>query len=123
MGDFEKHLSIAREKLSALVESYEKGRHTVVGDLAIKILEQLIEADAARANRHFGSHQDRQLYSKSNFPSEVLEATRRIWFAYGDLGYDGINGGRAREIVENLNRILEFFGGRFGEKIEPEAEP
>jgi len=48
MGDFEKHLSIAREKLSSLKEAYQKRRYTVVGDLAIKVVEQLVEADTAR---------------------------------------------------------------------------
>ena len=54
MGDFEKHLSITREKLSALKEAYQKRRYTVVGDLATKVVEQLVEADAARDNEHFG---------------------------------------------------------------------
>lgn len=39
MGDFGKHLLITREKLSALKEAYEKRRYTVVGDLAIKVVE------------------------------------------------------------------------------------
>jgi len=42
---------------------------------------------------------------------------RRIWFAYGDLGYDGVNGGRAREAMENLEIVVRFFEERFGEKI------
>jgi len=33
VGYFEKHLSITREKLSALKEAYQKRRYTVVGDL------------------------------------------------------------------------------------------
>lgn len=50
-------------------------------------------------------------------------AMKRVWFAYGDLGYDGVNGKRAKEIIVNLNKVLEFFEGRFGEKIEPKAKP
>ena len=42
---------------------------------------------------------------------------RRIWFAYGDLGYDGADGKRAREVMSNLNLIIKFFEERLGEKI------
>jgi hypothetical protein len=47
IGDIERHLRIAREKLAALQDAYERHRYTVVGDLAIKVIEQLVEADAA----------------------------------------------------------------------------
>jgi len=42
---------------------------------------------------------------------------QRLWFAYGDLGYDGTNGRRARVVMENLRRIVEFFEDRFDETI------
>ena len=118
MGDFEKHLSITREKLSALKEAYQKRRYTVVGDLATKVVEQLVEADAARDNEHFGTHSDRHEYSNRNFPVDVNRAMRKIWFAYGDLGYDGTNGKRAKSVMENLELIINFFDERFGERIE-----
>jgi len=63
MGDFKKHLSIAKEKLDALTTAYRNGQHTVVGDLGTKVVEQLIEADAARSSRHFGKHIDRHRYA------------------------------------------------------------
>ena len=123
MGEFEKHLGIAKEKLSALASAYEKRQHTVVGDLGTKIVEQLVEADAARAGKHFGTHSERHDYANREFPGKINRMTKRIWFAYGDLGYDGVNGERAKEIVRNLNQILEFFEERFGERIEPKAKP
>ncbi len=43
---------------------------------------------------------------------------RRIWFAYGDLGYDGTNGERAKSVMQNLRVILDFFEKRFGEQVE-----
>ncbi len=46
---------------------------------------------------------------------------KKVWFAYGDLGYDGINGNRAKTAIQNLNIVLEYFEKRFGEKIEPKA--
>ncbi len=114
MGTFEKHLSLAKEKLSALKEAYEKRRYTVVGDLATKVVEQLVEADAARSNQHFGTHNDRHEYSNKNFPAGVNRAMRKVWFAYGDLGYDGVNGKRAKSVMENLGIISKFFNQRFG---------
>jgi len=43
---------------------------------------------------------------------------RKVWFAYGDLGYDGVNGKRAKAIMDKLRIILDYFSKRFGEKIE-----
>ncbi len=41
MGDFERHLNLAREKLKAVLQVYKNKQYTVVGDLAIKVVEQL----------------------------------------------------------------------------------
>lgn len=117
MGEFDKHLGMAREKLSALQDAYEKRQLTVVGDLATKVCEQLIEADAAKEGMHFGTHSDRHSYSNKKFPKAVNDAMRKLWFAYGDLGYDGTNGNRAKAVMDKLHVILEYFGKRFGEKI------
>ena len=46
---------------------------------------------------------------------------RKVWFAYGDLGYDGVNGKRAKSIVQNIRIILKFFNQRLGEQIEKDA--
>jgi len=123
MGDYEKHLNLAREKLSAVVHAYSHHQHTVVGDLSTKVVEQLIEADAARNSEHFGTHQSRHDYSNKNFPAQINRAMKKVWFAYGDLGYDGVNGGRAKAAIKNLNIIIEFFEARFGEEIGPKANP
>ncbi len=117
MGDFHKHLRLAKEKLEATITAYHNKQHTVVGDLGTKVVEQLIEADASRKGEHFGDHRSRHAYSNRNFPPEVTQAMRKIWFAYGDLGYDGINGRRAKEIIENLKIIIKFFEERFKVKI------
>ena len=123
MGSFKKHLNIAKEKLSALVTAHDRKQHTVVGDLGTKVVEQLIEADAARESRHFGTHANRHNYANKKFTPEVNKAMKRIWFAYGDLGYDGVNGRRVKEVIRNLNKILKFFEERFDETIEPKAKP
>ena len=112
MDDSDRHLAIAREKLSALQGAFRKHQHTVVGDLAIKVVEQLIEADAARQGLHFGSHRERQAYANREYPHAVTVAMRKIWFAYGDLGYDGTNGHRARLVMKHLATIVRFLEGR-----------
>jgi hypothetical protein len=118
MGEYEKHIRMAREKLEAVRIAFEKRQHTVVGDLATKVVEQLIEADAAKENTHFGTHLERHQFSQARYPKEINAAMKKVWFAYGDLGYDGVNGGRAKRAIENLDKILKFFEKRFGEQLE-----
>lgn len=117
MGDFNKHIELAKEKLKATMDAYNKKQSTVVGDMGTKVVEQLVEADAAKQNIHFGDHPSRHEYSNKNFPPEVNKAMRKIWFAYGDLGYDGINGKRAKLVMDNLKIVIEFFGKKFGVEI------
>jgi len=118
MGEFKKHLDIAKEKLKAVAAAYKSKQHTVVGDLGTKVVEQSVEADAARVNEHYGTHSERHKYSNKNFPAEINKAMRKVWFAYGDLGYDGTDGKRAKAVISNLNKIIKYFEKRFGEKIE-----
>lgn len=117
MGDFNKHLELAKEKMKATIDAFHKKQSTVVGDMGTKVVEQLVEADAARNNEHFGDHQSRHEYSNRNFPAGVNRAMRKVWFAYGDLGYDGVNGKRAKQVMDNLKIIIEFFEKRFGVRI------
>jgi len=118
MGDLPKHIKLAKEKLKATKEAFLKKNNTVVGDLAIKVVEQLVEADIARKGEHFGDHQSRHNYSQKEFPKEVNNAMRKIWFAYGDLGYDGVNGKRAKIVMANLKTVIKFFEARLGIKID-----
>ncbi len=120
MGDFQKHLGLVKEKLRATINAYNNRQNTVVGDLGTKVVEQLVEADAARKGEHFGDHQSRHEYSNKNFPVGINKAMRKVWFAYGDLGYDAINGKRAKRVMDNLKIIIEFFEKRFEVKIYEE---
>ncbi len=120
MGNFEKHINIAKEKLKVTKESFTKKDNTVVGDLATKVVEQLIEADIARTGEHSGDHKSRHDYANKEYPEKINAVMRKIWFAYGDLGYDGANGSRAKKVMENLKLVIKFFEGRFGVKIDEE---
>ena len=113
MGNFKKHIEITKEKLEAVISAYKNKQHTVVGDLATKVIEQLIEADASRERKHFGDHSARHDFSNENYPGTINRAMRKVWFAYGDLGYDGVNGKRAKSVMDNLKKVVEFFEERF----------
>lgn len=113
MGNLDKHIEIAREKLQAVISAYKNKQHTVVGDLAVKVIEQLVEADASKQGKHFGDHPSRHNFSNQNYPKEINDAMRKVWFAYGDLGYDGVNGKRAKMVMDNLKKVIEFFEERF----------
>jgi hypothetical protein len=77
MGNFQKHLSLSQEKLLAAANAYANKRMTVVEDLGTKIVEQLIEADAARDNVHFGDHKSRHEFSNKTYPAEINRAMRK----------------------------------------------
>jgi len=117
MGNLDRHIEIAREKLQVVLSAYRKKQNTVVGDLAIKVIEQLVEADASIQGKHFGDHSSRHDFSNQNYPKEINDAMRRIWFAYGDLEYDGTNGKRAKAVMANLKRVVVFFEKRLNVRL------
>ena len=82
--------------------------------MAIKAVEQALEADAARAKipKHFGEHEERMRYVKS-LSEEIYQKARKLWFIYGDLGYDGVNGDRAKKAISYVDAIIKFFEERW----------
>ena len=110
MSDVEIHVKAAREKRLATLEEFEKRRYMVVGDLAIKTVEQAIEASAALEGKHFhlqprSAHSNRQRWMKEKFPS-LSKDVDELWGAYGALGYEGIDGERARKAIDAMERVL-----------------
>ena len=111
MGDATHHVRLAREKREAALDEFKKGRHTVVGDLSLKAVEQVIEAVATKSGKHFHisprtAHAERVKWAKTSFP-EIAADLDIIWGAYGDLGYDGLDGKRAKEAVDAMERIID----------------
>ena len=111
MGDYTHHSLLAREKRAGTIHEFSSRRYTNVGDLALKAVEQAIEACASRDNLHFhtesrSAHANRSDWLKRNFP-ELAESLDMLWGAYMDLGYDGLNGERAKKAVEAMERILD----------------
>jgi hypothetical protein len=101
LGDFDHHVKLAKEKREVAIDEYEKERYTVVGDLALKAVEQLIEALVSRDGLHFHvtprtAHAERTKWMKEKFPS-LSKDLDLLWGAYGDLGYDGLDGRRAKD--------------------------
>jgi hypothetical protein len=113
MSDAELHIRAAREKRLAALEEFDKRRYMVVGDLAIKAVEQAIEALAALEGLHFhmhprSAHSRRLRWVKEKFPS-LSKDVDELWGAYGALGYEGIDGERAKIVVECMERVLGEF--------------
>jgi hypothetical protein len=111
MSDVEIHIKAAREKRWAALDEYEKKRYMVVGDLAIKTVEQAIEALAALEGKHFhllprSAHSNRMRWIKERFPS-LSKDVDELWGAYGALGYEGIDGERAKKAVAAMERVLD----------------
>src|SRR3989337_359746 len=77
------------------LDEYEKKRYMVVGDLAIKTVEQAIEALAALEGKHChllprSAHSNRVRWIKERFPS-LSKDMDDLWSAYGALVYDGFS--------------------------------
>lgn len=118
MGDEAHHSRIAKEKREATLEEFGKRRFTVVGDLVVKVVEHAIESAVALEGKHFHTsprtaHANRVKWVKENF-SEVAGDVETVWGAYGDLGYDGLNGNRAKDAIEAMERILDAIQKRTG---------
>lgn len=111
MGDLTHHSRLAKEKREAALDEFKKRRYTVVGDLTLKAVEQAIETVASQLGMHFHltprtAHAERVRWAKKNFP-EIAADLDVVWGTYGDLGYDGLNGNRARDAVEAMERIMD----------------
>lgn len=116
----ERRVQLARNKRATALEAYEAKRWDVVGDEALKAVEEASEAHAASLGRRLGSHESRLEFARVNYGKEFADALRDLFRVYEELGYDGSDGTkstRARNLMENL---LEEVGRKIGVNF---AEP
>lgn len=109
--DLKFHLKAAKEKRLAALDEFEKKRNSVVGDLAIKAVEQAIEVLATSEGKHFhttprSAHRNRIIWIKEKLPS-VSKDLDELWGAYGALGYEGLNGERAERAIAAMERVFD----------------
>jgi len=118
MADQTHHVRLSLEKRDGARDEYQSKRYTNVGDLALKAVEQAVEAVASRDGLHFhadprSAHFERSKWLKGNFP-EIAADFDLLWSVYGDLGYDGLDGRRAREALESMEKILNAIEAKTG---------
>jgi len=111
MGESLYHWKLAIENRDGARSEFEAKRYSNVGILSIRSLEQAIEACAAKKNLHFHedprrAHRMRRNWLRSNFPN-LSEAWEILWSIYGELGYGGADGTRAKLALKTLEATLE----------------
>ncbi len=104
------HVKLCREKADAAREELGKDREAVVGDLSVKAVEQAIEAAASLEGLHFHAeprraHSARMRWAKSRYDG-IANDLDELWGAYGALGYEGLDGDRARKAVAAMERVI-----------------
>jgi len=119
MGDTQLHTNIVFENMEGSLEELKNRRFSNVGLLALRALEQMIEACAVKEGLHFHehprtAHKNRRNWLKAHHP-DLLESWDQLWGIYGALGYGGLDGERAKQALAILKRCLTELSRR--EKI------
>jgi len=110
MSDTDLHARIVSENFKGSLEELKNRRFSNVGLLALRALEQMIEACAAKEGLHFHdlprmAHKNRRNWLKAHHP-DLLELWDELWGIYGALGYGGLDGERAQRALTVLKRCL-----------------
>src|SRR5438445_5756375 len=108
--DSEVHARLCKEKAAAARDELKSKRDSAVGDLAIKAVEQAMEAAASLDGLHFHTEprrarSERARWAKRRFPG-VSRDLDELWGAYGALGYEGVDGDRAAKAVGAMERVI-----------------
>jgi len=110
MGGSDLHLRLVKEKLLLVKYALEHSLYSGVGDEAIKAVEEAIELHASKFNRHLGSHTERRNWARTHYSREIQVGLDELFRIYGDLGYDGRNGVKAKRAYELMVKILNSVG-------------
>lgn len=110
MGDPSHHAKLASENLNGAHDEYSKKRYSNTALLAIRALEQVVEACAAKEGIHFHehprtAHAGRRGWLRSRHP-DLVRDWDTLWSIYGALGYGGVDGERASHALEALDRLV-----------------
>jgi hypothetical protein len=121
MDDSDFHIQLAKEKRQGALREFSAEAYSNTADLALKAVEQAIEAVAAKRDVHFHvhprtAHAERRNWVSENLP-QVLNFLKVLWDAYGRLGYGGSDGDRAKKAVEAMESALNEIGNAAGIKF------
>jgi hypothetical protein len=121
MDDSAFHIKLAKEKRQGALREFSFGAYSNTADLALKAVEQAIEAAAAKHDVHFHvhprtAHAERRKWISRNLP-QVLEFLKTVWDAYGRLGYGGEDGERAKKAIKAMEDALNEIGKAAGIKF------
>lgn len=121
MDDSAFHIRLAKEKREGTLREFSARAYSNTADLALKAVEQAIEAVAAKHDIHFHTrprtaHAERRNWVKENLP-QVFDHLRILWDAYGRLGYGGTDGTRAKKALDAMEDALNEIGKSAGIKF------
>jgi len=113
-------VAVAVQNYEGARDELTRQRFSNVALLAMRSLEQMVEACAAKRGLHFHdkprtAHKERRSWLFRNH-SDLVRSWDSLWEIYGALGYSGLDGERAKKTVETLGRVLVELARR--EKID-----
>lgn len=117
MGDFEKHLKLAREKIDTVHVAHARGYVSVVGDQCVKVVEQLLDGDAFKNfKRHLTEHKEEFEYCSKHHP-RIIRYFEMLFRLYSELGYEGEDGIKSRQAISLMKKVIDHFEEKWGIKI------
>lgn len=121
MVSVEIHLKNAREKAETLYEALQKGRLSVVGDMAYKMAEESVLAYESQKDPYSTHRRTQTFYMvKTEFGEGEKKCFRRLNRIYERLGYGGSNGDLAEEAMECMEKVVKKVESELNVKILPE---
>lgn len=121
MVSVEIHLKNAREKAETLYEALQKGRLSVVGDMAYKMAEESVLAYESQKDPYSTHRRTQTFYMvKTEFGEGEKKCFRRLHRIYERLGYGGSNGDLAEEAMECMEKVVKKVESELNVKILPE---